>query len=60
VDTKAVLVRKIDKAILPPDSIKKEYGQIVSTPFAFRQVKPALWKTPLRETFFIGLKEIRL
>ena len=30
---------------------EKEYEQIVSTPFAFRQVKPALWKTPLRCLF---------
>ena len=33
VSSKAVLVRKIDKAILPLESIKKEYEQIVRTPF---------------------------
>ena len=30
----------------------KEYEQIIRTPFVFRQVKPALWKAPLRESSF--------
>ena len=41
--------------MLLPDSKQKEYEQNAHTPFVFRQVKPALWKAPLR-CFFPFLK----
>ena len=33
--------------MLPPDSIKRSTNKNVRTPFAFRQVKLALWEAPL-------------
>ena len=39
--------------MLLPDSKQKEYEQNAHTPFVFRQVKPALWKAPLRKCFFL-------
>lgn len=37
--------------LITTHSMQKEYEQIIRTPFVFRQVKPALWKAPLRVAF---------
>ena len=39
--------------LITTHSMQKEYEQIIRTPFVFRQVKPALWKAPLRVAFLI-------
>jgi len=47
--------KRCNTLYLAGKACQKEYEQIVRTPFVFRQIKPALWKAPLRRVFFVSL-----